>query len=120
MCQLRNCRTLIACIKDLGSHPCPRCFVSTDQIYTLGRNDDRKWREESCRRDDDERRKKVDDARRTLYEEGYAITGDHVDGLLKDESLVTTKVAVPTFTLFWVSPCFLSECILSGVISIRC
>ena len=85
-------RTLIATIKDFGSCPCPRCLVLTDQIYTLGREDDRKCREELRHQDNDERRKKVDDARKSLYDEGYAIAGDHVNGLLKDKSLVPTKV----------------------------
>lgn len=75
-------------------------MVSIDQIHTLGREDDRKRREELCRKDDAERRKKVDDARKSLYNNGYAITGDHVDGLLKDESLVPTKVFASTFALF--------------------
>jgi hypothetical protein len=75
-------------------------LVSIDQIYALGREDDRKRREELCRQDDDTRRKKVDDARKSLYDEGYAITGDHVDGLLKDDSLVPTKVFVSVFTPF--------------------
>jgi len=91
---LRIPRTLIATIKDFGTHPCPRCLVSIDQIYTLGQEDDRKRREESRRQDDVERRKKVDSARKSLYDEGYAIAGDHVDGLLKGESLVPTKVFV--------------------------
>jgi len=68
-------------------------LVSVDQIRALGRDDDRKRREETCRQDNAERRKKVDDARKSLYAEGYAITGDHVDGLLKDESMVPTKVS---------------------------
>ena len=94
--ETRFCRTLIATIKDFGGRPCPRCKVSIDQIYTLGREDDRKRREDSRREDDDERRRKVDAARKSLYDNGYAITGDYVDGLLKDESLVPTKV----FTIF--------------------
>ena len=75
--------------------------MSIDQIYAIGREDDRKRREESCRRDNAERRNKVDNARRILYDEGYAITGDHVDGLLKDESLIPTKV----YTSSWFPGC---------------
>ncbi|KAF9646621.1 hypothetical protein BDM02DRAFT_3188673 [Thelephora ganbajun] len=86
-------KTLIATIKDFGTRPCPRCLVTINQIQAIGREDDRKCREESRQQDDAERRKKVDDARKSLYDEGYAIAGDHVDGLLKDESLVPTKNA---------------------------
>ena len=96
---MKVCRTLIATIKDFGSCPCPWCLVLINQIYTLGREDDRKRREELRRQDNGERRKKVDDARESLYHEGYAIAGDHVDGLLKDKSLVPTKVS-PS-----ISPC---------------
>jgi hypothetical protein len=104
-------------MKDFGTHPCPRCFISIEQIYALGRADDRNRREESRRQDNSERRKKVDDARKSLYEEGYAITGDHVDGLLKDESLVPTKVA--TFILcFQISLQLFTERVLGGTVSI--
>ena len=74
-------------------------MVSIDQIHAIGREDDRKRREETRRQDDTERRRKVDDARKSLYDEGYAIAGDHVDGLLKDKSLVPTKVFVFAFAL---------------------
>jgi uncharacterized protein YcbX len=93
-------RTLIATIKDLGTHPCPRCLVTTDQISAIGRDDDRKCREESRRQDDAARRQNVDEARRILYEEGYAITGEHVDGLLKEDSRVPTKVSAAVFAAF--------------------
>lgn len=98
---LRVPRTLIATIKDLGAHPCPRCLVSTDQISAIGRDDDRKCRHESRRRDNAERQNNVDAARRILYEEGYAITGDHVDGLLKEYSRVPTKVFIAAFVVFF-------------------
>jgi len=112
---------LIATIKDFGTYPCPRCLVSIDQIHAIGREDDRKRREESQRHDDAERRKKVDDARKSLYDEGYAITGDHVDGLLKDKSMVPTKVFAPTLTLFTAESLstFCAERIFGGTFSIR-
>jgi hypothetical protein len=109
---------LILSIKDFGACPCPRCLISINQIYALGREDDRKRREDSRGKDDTECRKKVDDARKSLYYEGYAITGDHVDGLLKDESLVPTKVSASTFTLLLHLKTILTERILSGPLSI--
>ena len=87
----------------MGSHLCPRYSVSVNQIYALGRDDDRQWREQSRRQDNAKRCQKVDNARKSLYEEGYAITGDHVDGLLKDESLVPTKVVAPVVVLSQIS-----------------
>ena len=85
-------RALIATIKDFGTCPCPRCTITTDQISAIGRDDDRKRRVELRRSDNTERREIVNKARKQLYEEGYAITGDHVDGLLKETSQVPTKV----------------------------
>ena len=85
-------RVMIVTIKDFGACPCPRCTISIEQISAMGREDDRKRREELCRRDDTERRERVEEARANLYDKGYAITGDWVDGLLKDCSMVPTKV----------------------------
>jgi len=44
------------------------------------------------RTESEEQQKRVKDARDKLYREGYVITGDHVDGVLKNESLVPTQV----------------------------
>ena len=115
---LKNHRTLIATIKDFGARPCPRCLVSVDQICAVGREDDQKWRKESCRQDNAERRKKVDDARKSLYDDGYAITGDHVDGLLKDESLVPTKVFMSVFACVAGLNAIHTECILGGPLAV--
>ena len=45
-----------------------------------------------ARKDTEERRKKVVDARRFIYERQYVIDTPQVEALLKDESLVPTKV----------------------------
>jgi len=63
-----------------------------DEIPNLGTAEDRKIRIEKQRTDSDERQKHVKDARKKLYDEGYAVDGEKVDGLLKDESLVPTEV----------------------------
>ena len=96
--EIRIHRTLIATIKDFGTYPCPWCLVTIDQICALGRESDRKLREELCREDNNERRRRIDNAHKSLYDEGYAIAGDHVDGILKDESQIPTKVFALTFT----------------------
>jgi len=63
-----------------------------DEIPNLGTTEDRKVRIEKQRADSDEHQTLVKDARKKLYDEGYAVDGEHVDGLLKDESLVPTEV----------------------------
>jgi len=67
-----------------------------DDIPNIGTEEDRKARFEKKRVDSDERRACVDDARKKLYDEGYAVDGEAVDGFLKNESLVPTEVIVCT------------------------
>lgn len=86
---------MVATIRDYGLYPCPRCLVPKDQIFKIGREDDRCIREELRRVDDVERQGRVDEARTNLYENGYALSGDKVDGALKDGSLVPTLVNPP-------------------------
>ena len=58
----------------------------------MGKDEDRHIRTESVPTDSLERQGRVDQARRNLYERGYALAGDYVDGMLKDSSLVPTRV----------------------------
>jgi hypothetical protein len=45
-----------------------------------------------ARKDTEDRRGKVAAARRLIYEQHYVVDTPQVEGLLKDESLVPTKV----------------------------
>lgn len=63
-----------------------------DDVPNLGAIEDRQMRIEKLRVDSDGRQAKVREARKKLYDEGYAVDGENVDGLLKDESLVPTEV----------------------------
>jgi len=62
------------------------------EIPDLGTVEDRQKRVERSRVDSDEHQTLVKDARKKLYDEGYAVDGENVDGLLKGESLVPTEV----------------------------
>jgi hypothetical protein len=88
-------RVKIATIRDFGMYPCPRCLVPKDKIPEIGRDEDRCTRTELGRTDTVERQGRVDQARKNLYDSGYALAGDYVDGMLKDGSLVPTRVRVP-------------------------
>ena len=70
-----------------------------DEIPDLGTTEDRKTRIEKQRADTDEYRQLVQEARKTLYEDGYAVDGEKVDGLLKGESLVPTEVCAAAHAL---------------------
>jgi hypothetical protein len=67
-----------------------------DEIPNLGTTKDRQTRLEKQRVDSAKRQTLVKDARKKLYDEGYAVDGENVDGLLKDESLVPTEVRLRT------------------------
>ena len=68
-----------------------------DEIPNLGIMEDRKTCVEKQRADTDEYWKLVQEARKTLYKEGYAVDGEKVDGLLKGESLVPTEVCAMAY-----------------------
>ena len=73
-----------------------RCLVTMDDVPNIGTTEDRGIRLEKQRVDSEERRACVDNARKKLYDEGYAVDGETVDGFLKNESLVPTEVIVCT------------------------
>lgn len=83
---------MIATIRDYRLYPCHRCLILKEEIFKIGRDDDRRIREESRRVDTTERQGRVEQVRTDLYKNGYALSGDHVDGALKKDSLVPTKV----------------------------
>jgi hypothetical protein len=83
---------MIATIRDFGLYPCPWCLVRKEDISKLGTEDDRYTREQSRRADTVERQNRVEQAHTNLYKSGYSLAGDHVGGVLKEHSLVPTKV----------------------------
>jgi hypothetical protein len=85
----------VATIRDQGRCPCVRCLVTIPQIPALGTSEDQILHQTMLHVESEERQQLVKDARDKLYKEGYAITGENVDGILKDESLVPTQVRLP-------------------------
>jgi hypothetical protein len=83
---------MVATIRDLGMYPCHRCLIPKGDIPKFGTEEDHRTREELRRVDSIERQGRVEGARKNLYENGYALSGDYVDGALKHGSLVPTKV----------------------------
>ncbi|KAI4293623.1 hypothetical protein K525DRAFT_214444, partial [Schizophyllum commune Loenen D] len=81
-------KVLIATIRDYGNCPCTRCTVSKDQIRDLGSTTDRDIRTSRQRQDNRECREKVEEARKIIYDQGYAVTSEKVEEKLKAESYV--------------------------------
>ncbi|KAH7924391.1 hypothetical protein BV22DRAFT_1195981 [Leucogyrophana mollusca] len=80
-------KVLIATIRDMGGCPCPRCLIKKDQIVGLGTRADQELRTNQARTDNEARRTKVASARDLIYKHGYVVTSEHVENLLKPESL---------------------------------
>lgn len=76
----------------MGQCPCPRCKIKKGAIRNLGTPADTTIRREEVRVDDADLREKITNARKLIYERGYVVNSDHVEDLLKPESLVPTIV----------------------------
>jgi len=63
-----------------------------DEIPNLSTMEDRQTCVERSRVDSNAYQTLVKDVQKKLYDEGYAVDGEKVDGLLKGESLVPTEV----------------------------
>lgn len=66
--------------------------MTMDEIPGLGTADDMRARLELARVDSEERRQAILNARKIIYKEGYAVTSDRVEKILKPQSLVPTEV----------------------------
>lgn len=86
-------RVLLASLRDKGCCPCPRCLMPLNKVHNLGTATDMKQRQTLARVDNEDRRNKVQTARSIIYERGYAVKNDASEAILKDESLVATKVS---------------------------
>ena len=87
-------RVLIALIRNMGAYPCPRCLIPMERIPNLGMAADVRQRLTLRRIDDIGCRTKIEQARKFIYAQGYAINGRVVDEILKDQSLVPTVVSL--------------------------
>ena len=92
-------RVKIVTIRDFGTYPCPRCLVTKDKIPEIGKDEDRRIRVETHQTDTVEQQNRVDQARKNLYEGGYALSGEHVDGILKELLLVPMRVRQPQLVI---------------------
>ena len=77
----------------MGGCPCPGCTVTKAKIRGVGTASDQRIREETKRKVDDELKTKVAEARKLIYEQGYAINSEKFENLLKATSLVPTENA---------------------------
>ncbi|KZT18728.1 hypothetical protein NEOLEDRAFT_1079423, partial [Neolentinus lepideus HHB14362 ss-1] len=86
-------KVLIATVCDMGQCPCPHCLIHKDHLPDLGSPEDLAVWTEKHQIDNNARHSKVDQARRLVYEDGYVVNSEHVEELLKLESLVPSQNA---------------------------
>ena len=91
--QLTMRRVYTSCIRNMGDFPCPRCLIPLSRFQYLGTALDRKQRNDLARIDDETRRDKIRTAREIIYQKRYAVDSEHVDAILKAQSLVPTVVS---------------------------
>ncbi|KAF9555163.1 hypothetical protein CPC08DRAFT_766126 [Agrocybe pediades] len=86
-------KVLLACIKYLSKHPCPRCTTEKSDIAALGTKLDMRQREQLHREDDKHRREIIELARKLVYTHGHSpgSTSDSMLNLLDPKSLVPTR-----------------------------
>jgi len=72
--------------------PCPRCLTPKNLIDDLGLNNDMQQWQALAHVDMAERWSKVAAAHHLIYQEYYVVDTPQVEALLKEESLVPTKV----------------------------
>lgn len=87
-------RVLLASIRYLGTHPCPRCLVEKCDIRKFGSKADLKRREKLVRIDDGPRQFDVETARKLIYTQGIPVNSDRITAILGPKSLVPTRVSL--------------------------
>ncbi|CDO68243.1 hypothetical protein BN946_scf184842.g6 [Trametes cinnabarina] len=86
-------KMLIATLRDKGRCPCPHCLINFDAIENMGTSDDSENRSRNIRGTVAEQDARVQEARNIIYNEGYVVNSDHVENLLREQSLVPTRNA---------------------------
>ena len=92
-------RVLIANIHNLGACPCPCCTIPKDRIRNLATERDMlQWWILVCK-DTKDRHDKISAARHLIYEQHFIVDTPGVKALLKEESMVPTKVSARSVPL---------------------
>ncbi|KAL7281058.1 hypothetical protein ACG7TL_004360 [Trametes sanguinea] len=86
-------KMLLATLRDKGRCPCPRCLTTFDRIDRLGTPEDIEARKLNTRAPTAEQDRYVQEARELIYDSGYVVNSDHVEALLREQSLVPTRNA---------------------------
>lgn len=92
-------RVLLACVRNLGHCPCPRCLIKGEYINGLGTKVDRQ-RRAKLRKCDRQYQAKIEDARKIIYEKGYVVNSKAVDQVIGSESLTPSRVSSAAICMY--------------------
>ncbi|TRM56743.1 hypothetical protein BD626DRAFT_375545, partial [Schizophyllum amplum] len=84
-------KILLVCIKSLGTCLCPRCLIEKNQVKELGMVRAMKRRAKTQRNDSERKQEHVENARKAIFEHGYAVNSEKVDRILRDVSSTPTR-----------------------------
>ncbi|KAL7281107.1 hypothetical protein ACG7TL_004414 [Trametes sanguinea] len=93
-------KMLLATLRDKGRCPCPRCLTTFDQIHKMGTPDDFEARVRTARPPMSSHDNLIQEARELVYHDGYVVNSDHVEALLREQSLVPTRNAFAKLQCF--------------------
>lgn len=82
----------MACIKNLGSHPCPSCYVNLEDIWKIGMDCDESDRSNWARKDTEYVQHTIDKTRKKIFEKHISLASTKVEEELNFGSLVPTRV----------------------------
>lgn len=99
---------LLATLRDKGRCPCPHCVVTFEDIDKMGTVEDREGRVSNARMPTAEQEALVQEAREIIYGDGYVVNSDHVETLLREQSLVPTTVC-PLWVLLYNTHSYCSQ-----------
>ncbi|KAI9057376.1 hypothetical protein FKP32DRAFT_1745228 [Trametes sanguinea] len=86
-------KMLLATLRDKGRCPCPHCLITFDHIHELGTSEDSEARQLNARAPSREQDSIIQEARDLIYNSGYVVNSEHVETLLRPQSLVPTRNA---------------------------
>jgi hypothetical protein len=109
---ITTARTLVAGIKYLGTHPCPRCLVEKAKIPDVGTTRDRTARGLHERLDDEVNRADIERVRKWLYNNGTGWGSKYIKHALGRRSSAPTRVSPTSYHFsIIVSQFLMLECI---------
>ena len=102
----QSLRALLAAIRSMGMHLCPRCLITKSQVPDIGTDLDQNRRRKL--RDYKDGKARVEMARKIIFDNGMSVGGDLE--ILKDGSWVPTRVGF--FRVTFNNGSRVSECLL--------